>query len=717
MIVGGGGQYNRYSRDGGARPDAERNFTDPSSREGDWGPLEEPLPLEDDQPFGLHDVGTWPGLENHQLSTAPKGKRRRLSRRAKVGLVVVCVVLVLSGLGGLVGFSQYSSQAALAHQAVSHLEAGMTDLRGLQSNPLDGTKVDQARSEFVAAQSGLDELNQNLGQIPGIAGAVPHYGSLLSSAQKVMPVAMGVAQAGIIGCDSLSVLIERLHNPVDTKTRGITLDDVNTLKSNLDQIQGIVNTAAQQVQSLNPDDMQVDARLASAVALFRKDLPQLQAGLTQAQTVLAAAPQLLGIGKPTQYLVEVLDSSELRPGGGFVGNYGIATVEGGRLTSLHIQDTYLLDSVPYRGGMFIPHPAAYDWFTLASNWGLRDSNLDADFPTDARNAEHLYRQEGGAAQVQGVIAVTPGFMQNALRITGPISVPEFHETVTADNFVNRIHYHQLGDITGSSFVQDPGSQSSQRKAFTAYLFDHFFTRVQQVASKSASQLAHLLINSVHTKDIQVYVNDSKVEDILQKAHLGSTVEAPSSGDSLFVVDANEGGNKANYFMHFTAHDNVTIDTSGNAVHHLTLRYAWPYSQYALANDYGNVYLYKDYVRVYVPPKSQLQGQTGWIPQGTTQAFGREVFAGLFELNFGQTGSITLTWKVPHAATHDASGWHYTYLVQKQAGITWSLSVQARLPKCGTIVGKAGNLAVKNTSTLVNARPLAYDLTYAVNYSC
>src|SRR5262249_36995151 len=113
---------------------------------------------------------------------------------------------------------------------------------------------------------------------------------------------------------------------------------------------------------------------------------------------------LLGIRTPANYLIEVLDSSELRPGGGYIGNYGIATFSGGRLTAARITDTNLLDR-PYNiTGKAILFPSAYKWFDLASNWSFRDSNLDADFPTAARYAEQNYRLEGGKIPVQGVIA-------------------------------------------------------------------------------------------------------------------------------------------------------------------------------------------------------------------------------------------------------------------------------------------------------------------------
>ena len=111
-------------------------------------------------------------------------------------------------------------------------------------------------------------------------------------------------------------------------------------------------------------------------------------------------------------------STELRPGGGFLGSYGIATLSGGRLTSAHITDTYLFDNAFKATGHTIPLPPTYSWFDIAPYWSLRDSNLEADFPTTARYAEENYLREGGKVPIQGVIAITPAFIEQALDITG-----------------------------------------------------------------------------------------------------------------------------------------------------------------------------------------------------------------------------------------------------------------------------------------------------------
>jgi len=242
------------------------------------------------------------------------------------------------------------------------------------------------------------------------------------------------------------------------------------------------------------------------------------------------------------------------------------------------------------------------------------------------------------------------------------------------------------------------------------LAEHFLTRVRQLPSSSLAEFFQLLVKSVHSKDLQVYLNSSVAEGILHSYYLDASVQSPN-WDSLFVVDANISGNKANSFIINTLDDQVTIDAKGNAIHHTRISYAWTVE----GQDYGNP-LYRDFARIYVPPGSVLLTQGGWQPRGTSEAFGREVWAGFFTLTIGQTRVITLTWTVPGAAKKEANGWHYQYLIQRQAGAQWKLYLQVTLP-CAAMNNKWEGLVPSNTRVATLSQSLSGDLNVASDYSC
>ncbi len=650
--------------------------------------------------------------------------RIELSKRSRILILGLCIFLLVSSLVGtplyLVYHGEYERDLALAHQGMQKVETAGTLLKGLASNPFDSQAVTKAQQDFTAAANSFTQLNGDLQQLPGLATLLPHYGPLLKTAQKLAPIALELSQAGGIVCNTLSVVIDRLRNPLSSQSQGITTADLQTMSQNFTLFQQLFNQATGQINQIPSGDLaQLDPRLVSAVQLFHTALPQIQAAFQSIQTVLTVAPLILGIGSPTTYLVEMLDSTELRPGGGFIGSYGTLTIAGARLSSLHITDVDLLDKPFAMAGNFIPVPSTYSWFPWQTSWGLRDTNLDADFPTASKYGEQIYHMEGGTADVQGVVAITPWLIQDMLKITGPIAVPEYQETITADNLIDRIHYHQLAAEEGQDYIPDPNGHSSLRKRFTEILFEHFLARVQQLASTSAMpKFARLFLDALHTKDIQVYFNNDTAESLLSQYHLANTIAAPPTGDSLMPVDANIIANKANYFIATSIQDQVTLDESGNATHHTVLTYTWPIKpggDVAYGHERKDSYL--DYVRLYVPPGSKLGSLQGLQQQSTSTTFGREVWSGFLQFQYGDTISVTVDWTLPNAATKDATGWHYQDVIERPAGITWQLNFQLTLPSCAKDVGQVSGFTSQNQQHASVKQPLTTDLTLGINYTC
>jgi hypothetical protein len=658
-------------------------------------------------------------------------------RRAVI--ITLLVAIVLCSISSLITSAMaYSTGSSAYHQAsdgLTHLRAGERLLLGLSNSGFSVAAVQQARSEFATAQQDFAQANESLHRIPGIAESAPLVGGKLRTVNSLAAVADNFSQIGVAACDALAIALGALSNPFGTSKSGssntsssassttpkagLTANDLATIQAKLATISALFNDTTAQLNALQPGDLSsFDPKIGAEMMKVKAALPTIQQSLQEAQAVMGIAGSLLGVGTPTNYLVELLDSTELRPGGGFIGNIGIMTLNSGLLASLHVKDVDLLDRPFEFAGGFIPFPSQYRWFDLVSNWSVRDSNLDGDFPTDARNAETNYRLEGGTEKVQGVIAITPWLIERALAITGPIYVPEFKETVTPSNLVNLIHYHQLGPGHGSEYVPDPASLSSERKRFTGFLFMHFMDRVKAIMGAKRSEFVKLAMTALSTKDVQIYFNNPVVEQLLQRHSLASTIDAPPTGDSLFVVDANVAGNKANNFITYNMADKVVIDENGTATHQLSLTYKWPQSAASQANNYGNTSYYRDYVRVYVPPKATLISQSGWAYIGQSKAFGRLVFAGYLSLWYGGSQTITIKWRVPDAAVKNGDAWTYQELLQHQAGITWTASMQITPQACGqvTSVTAPWQIASDRTNATFKGK-LTMDKVYSTSYSC
>ncbi len=656
------------------------------------------------------------GQELGSSDDGVKRKRARVTAPMVVAILLACVLPTLCTAG------QSIHAALLANSGIQHLKSVQADLKTLGSHPFDLPTIVATENDLASAHSDFSQLQGVVQWSPGV-GFLPRIGS----ATKLVPLVADGTQAGVLGCQVLAILAPKLKNPLDTQGQGLTEQDIASITQRVNQIQVLAKRMLDVVSTMQPSDFDLDPRLAALKGL-RDQVPQMRQLVQGLSGVLAALPALLGIDQPTNYLMEVLDSTELRPGGGFIGNYGLLTLNAGHLSGIHIEDVELLDYNVIWGPQVIPVPTQYAWFNhLYPKWGFRDSNLDADFPTSARNGEQLYQQESGknpvpaAVPIQGVVAITPWLIQDALKLTGPIAVPEYSETVTADNLVDRIHAHQLGVGHAPGDIVDPTSGTSRRKRFTAFLFEHFLDKVKQLSATDMSSFLHLFTDGLHTKDVQIYLNDSAAEDMLTQLHIASTVDASPTGDSLFVVDANIGANKANYFLQYNLSDQVTIDPSGAAVHHTTITYLWPKDPATITQNYGQVKdSYHSYQRIYVPPHATLGKRQGYIgtDDGTSKTFNRSAWAGDYRVLYGSTTTLTLDWTAPNAVTQDASGYHYHYLMQKQAGVTFTVNLQVALPQCAKLTGSSPSGLFSGTAQRLTAKePFTTDLNLAFDYTC
>lgn len=667
--------------------------------------------------------------------------------------LVTLIAVLLSVIGvGATAFAAYSAAMAMARNGLTHLKVAEADLKALASTPTNVALVEQAQGEFQRAHDDFARL-----QIGGaLASPFAGFSSKLGVVERLLPLATEGTQAGALACDALKTLLSGLRDPLSPKS-GLTASDVNRVIADVDAIQRLVTRLMAGVASLRPSDLTLDPRLGPLVAKIQQQRSKVTRLMADVDGLAHLLPQLLGVGKPATYLVLVLDSSELRPTGGFIGNFGALTVSGGRINThdFHISDITLIDSsVKFDRSTLTPHtqriaiPSNYNWLKpvfvdpSTASWSVRDSNLAPDYPTAARAALNLYARLQPEAQLNlaaqhsplmlynpatsgqfaGVISLSLGVFQQALKITGPITPPGFHQTVTADNFVSLIHTYALGAPAGPD--NKACGVTSCSKVFTSAVVKGFLTQVKSDMPAYVGKLGRLLYDSLQTKDLEVYLTPPTAERALSDLGLSASVATPTSGDSLFEVDANIGANKDNYFLRYQMADHITLDTSGGATHHLAWSYQWPGNPATLREAFPAASPdYFAYSRVYAPPAATLISQSGLSGFGDGFELGRRVFWGNVGVSYDHTSKYALTWRTPDVVSPSGDAQRYTLLIQRQAGITWPLDLTISPPTCSLISGapithglsSADVVTMKDGAVRVSG-PLTRDASIEVDFT-
>lgn len=402
----------------------------------------------------------------------------------------------------------------------------------------------------------------------------------------------------------------------------------------------------------------IPTRYTKAYEQGRAKIGQLQRRVVTQKGLLTALPNLIGLGGRKKYAVLLQDNLELRPTGGFIGSFAILSFENGKLYDMPAYNVYSVDS-QLKG--HIEPPKAIKEFLGETNWYLRDSNFDPDFPTSARRAEWFIKKTLNQ-DVDGTIALDINSFKSLLTILGPLSLDD--QTVTADNL-----YERLMSYTQANFAPDAG----QKKDFLSMIATTIFTKLPTVSGDKGMKLIGELASSLETKDSLMSLTNSGDDRIFaalnwtgQLNDLPCPVEQNCQKDYAMVVESNFGVNKANYYLKRSAKIDMQLDENMKVQHVLGLTYkntattsSWPGGEY------------KNYERIYLPPNTFIQS----IRVGTHELDSKEYtitvdhnkmsVGYLMTVPVASDATVQITYELPAPVT---SGMKlYTWYWQKQPG--------------------------------------------------
>lgn len=719
------------------------------------------------------------GAVTRPLSRAAR-MRLLMQRRPAAAAMLAFFLLgfMLTCCAPLIPLARLGYDAADLARHVSHLQKMAA---GGTAQLINGTKLTEAQADISAIEGDLYEINGAVTVVGAPFGAVSHTARNYQLLVRIGYDLTGAANESIQVAQSLLTPLEGGALSADASKPGITPADIQQARVLLADAYArtldAVNVYHQLDQSALPAQLAPGSKYGKLLAM----LPLAQKVFGELKNLLDAAPALLGVGQPAYYLAIAMDRTELRPGGGFQGNYGLLELDGGKQSKSNpfsLVNTYPLDALYAQKlgvlgqdgcGHAVTEPPNSAWWwpvrcVKEYGWGLRDANLSPDFPTNARAAIQIVEEAGktpNGAPIQGVVAFTPGLIADILNATGPLTMSDYHVTVTADNLEQEIHQHQLAS---------PTAAGQDRKEFTHELSTQLLARLKALHGSGLKTIFSIAEKAIQSKDLQIYVSDPRAELILQQLGLSSSIST-GGGDGYFVVDTNDGGNKANLYVTETQTDLVTLLPNGAALHRLAISVTYN-KQGSIYNPGSPFYDYSDIQRTYLPGDATVLGWSGFVPDGLfpdacsggpyatfvtdcTQAHGifgvstnsdtagRAMVMGPLLVMCGSlpqsdwgaykggveasdcvtspqphTETIFLSWYTPHAYTVDASGHGtYTELVEKQPGDEPHLAVyimqgHVKGPQLITDLGTFNNLTA--TAKKVFDAPLTKNQT--VSYS-
>ena len=413
------------------------------------------------------------------------------------------------------------------------------------------------------------------------------------------------------------------------------------------------------------------------------DLDRARHMLLGGQAVAKALPQLLGADKVKTYMILFQNSMELRPTGGFIGSFALASFNKGKLSNVEFFDVYTADG-QLKG--HVEPPAPIRDYLGEANWYLRDSNWDPDFSVSSQRAEWFLDKEIDRS-VDGVIGIDLKVPESFLRDTGPVRLADYNQEVDHKNLYEKIQY----EVESKFF---PGSRNKAN--ILTSLGQAILAKLKEAETIPLEKIGKSTYENLEGRHIQVFLHEPDAAKAISSLGWSGEVVSPAcqnancAGILAGLVEANVGVNKANYFVSRTVSFNSFVgkDSVEN-----TLTVELKNNAPAALGVSGR---YKSYVRVITNVGARVK-QVGIIESGGTKTVtsetetvsGRVEIGTLVDVAPGAKKSVRFTWTVPVKLDFAGSG-NIIYLIRKQAGTGADpVSVKINPPSGVDFLGKTG----------------------------
>lgn len=618
------------------------------------------------------------------------GKRRRSYRSA---FFILSLIFFLLALPFIVTLTTAMGGGMLLKQAKLQAEKGQLP---------NALRSSQSAVTFLRLSDDTATTVKAVVGVVGLSNEVAPLQRLVHAGKEVAEASTEFLQAG--------VQLQTILTSSNKASKEDFLSAIGTLKE-----------AALSLQTIEAEDQLPES--------YKKSLTKLNKPLGLLINLLDASPKLLGFDSKQQYLLLFQNNFELRPGGGFIGSYGLLQVDHGKIVDLKINDVYDADGKLKAN---IEPPFGLNRYMGAPHWFLRDSNFDPDFVKSASQAASFLKLETGE-NVNGVIGLDVSFLSSLLDATGPITLPDYNKTLTKDNFY----------LLTQSQVEDnffPGS--TQKKDFLRAAETELMRRIE-TRKFSYQKMITLMTSAVGEKHLLFAFSDPTIQKLFAINNLSGTLQekriadATTYLDSIGINEANIGQNKSNYYLKRSIDQDITIDGEGVVKGVTSIIYTNTSSP---KTPFGGEY--KAYLRLITPQettltKVQVDGKDEEIVEAVTDprsylstsfrppagvevdtrdSDGKTQFGLLIAVPAGQTKKISLSYTLLHKVNVDLPKWTYALHTIKQQGtlsdpyrLTIHYPLAVRLFTANQKVNDLGGKAILET-TLTEDRDTNFTFT-------
>lgn len=500
--------------------------------------------------------------------------------------------------------------------------------------------------------------------------------TLLPQFDKTLRGASHIASAA----HTSNAAISRIVAATDSKNF-FEIEEREKLLKTFEEASKELSRAHSALQNVNPDTL--PETLGVRVAITKEMLRKIAPAVAAIASSLRLFEDMLVVA-PTQTIALIFQNNrELRATGGFWGSFALLTIKNGAIANIEVPKGGTYD---LQGGLdrVLAPPAPLQ--LVRKEWQFQDANWFADFPTSARTAA-WFLEHSGYQTPDAVVAITPAVLERILKITGPLTLPEYNRTFTADNVTDELQ--TLVEITYDKVANTP-------KKVVGDLLHALIDSLTTLSGDSLIALLDALQLSLIEKDILAFHQNAQMTERINNAGWSGAVKK-TDDDYLMVINTNIAGQKTDAMITQDIIKETTIDTEGLTRTTLTIRRTHTGVKGTPFSGVRNV----NFMRIMVPEDSVLLDAKGFtypneslfkeaathdtLPtlaeinnsrtiheqSGTiiTKEHGKTVFGNWTMTDPGATTVASLTYTSIVRVKQKNNTRHYNLMVQSQPGVS------------------------------------------------
>ncbi len=507
--------------------------------------------------------------------------------RPSLALAVVAVLVISVPL---LAVRWVQNVVADSQQLATTGEAG---LQQLQSGLAAAADMDfaTAQADLQAARESFASVGAELAgkpswlfqvakALPGSAGAAGHSRDLAAAGEEM-------AAGGEALSSSLTSLQLQGSEPIT--------DQLKSLRGQLEVAHGHLSRAADLLRGVPPEAVPEPYR--ERFGAVQQLLPTAVQTLETFGQAADFAYGFLGGDGPKTYLIVSQNPNELRGTGGFLGGLAVVTVDRGAIQRLDMPgggpyDLEAAQKVRVAG----PKPLR---LLRDGGWYIWDANWWPDGPTSLDKVEWFWKNSDGRP-VDGVLAVGAHAFADLLAVTGPVDMPEYGKTITAENFIVE---------TQESVELEYDREENKPKQFLADLAPRVLERLFKQRGPQLVSTLGSVRDSLASGSILLRLRDG---DLQARAHAWGWDGAlrPAEGDYAMLVDTNIGGGKTDGSIAVDVAHRAEVQADGSIID--TVRVTRTHR--GTPGDHFTGVTNVDYMRLYVPEGAELLSASGFNPE-------------------------------------------------------------------------------------------------------